>query len=406
MALRHAIIQEMKMGGGVLFACFIGVGAGFSSLNYYTAGIFMAALESEFGWSRGVISSQALIGVAGLVLLSPVVGVLIDRVGTRIVASVSLVLYGMSFLLFSHFLTSIPTFIAITLFAAVGAAGSTPITFTRAITGWFDQGRGIALGLALVGAGLAGFLAPLLLAPYVAENGWRAGAQFLAFIVAMSGILVATLLKDRAPAPDVGNRPSVTPAASASGWTVLRTPVLLLLGSIFFLIAIAVSGLIVHFIPMLIDTGLSLKEAGKFASVIGLSVIIGRLLIGALIDHFFAPYIAFAVLIIASVALAMFALWGQEFAFLAAIAVGLSMGAEVDLIAFLTSRYFDLDIYGKVYGILYAVFVLGSALSPVIMGVMFDQTGSYDGALMISVIALIVAAGSLLFLPTYERAHP
>lgn len=403
--MTHALTREMKAGGGVLFACFIGVGTGFSSLNYYTAGIFMASLESEFGWSRGIISAQAMIGVAALVLLSPFVGLLIDRVGTRIVASVSLALYGVGFLLLSQFLDSIPSFIAITLFAAVGAAGSTPITFTRAITGWFDRGRGIALGLALVGAGLAGFLAPLLLAPYVSENGWRAGAQLLAVIVGMSAILVALLLKDR-HVPQAATGPRARPNENTPASTVLRSPVFALLASIFFLIAIAVSGLIVHFIPMLIDTGMTLQEAGKFASVIGLSVIAGRLVIGALIDHFFAPRIAFAVFMMASIALAMFAVGGQDFALLAAFAVGLSMGAEVDLIAFLTSRYFDLDIYGKVYGTLYAVFVTGSALSPVMMGVMFDRTGSYEGALTISVAALILAAASLLFLQTYERAHP
>ncbi len=399
--------KEFSEGGVALFACFIGVGVGFSSLSYYTAGMFMTSFESEFGWSRSVISSQALIGVFALIFLSPLIGALTDKVGTRIIASVSHFLYGLSFLALSTFLNSISSFIFLSLIAAIGAAGSTPVTFTRTITGWFDQSRGLALGLTLVGTGVAAFLAPLLLAPIIEEQGWRVGAKTLAWVVLAGALLVALLLRDNTGTQASSNSTTdntVGHAIKEGQGHVLFCGVFWLLATVFFLVAFAVSGLIVHFIPMLKDGGMSLQEAGKYASVIGISVIMGRLVIGLLIDQYFAPRVALCVFTSAAAALAFFVFNDLQIAVLAAFAIGLTMGAEVDLISFLTSRYFHLSIYGRVYGILYAVFIIGSAVSPVLMGALYDSSGSYTIALSISIVALIIASALTLLLPKYPGA--
>lgn len=398
--------NEFSKHGLVLFACFIGIGCGFSSLNYYTSGIFLTAYETEFGWSRSLISAQGLVGVLALVLLSPIVGNLVDKIGTRIVAATSLFLYGMCFLLISKYLDSVSSFLFLSFITAFAAAGSTPVTFTRTITGCFDQSRGIALGIALVGTGVAAFLAPFYLAKIVEEQGWRYGAQVLSIVVLCGATIVAIFLRDNPASFETSkstdlNEPKHVVSGN-SGYT-LFSKVFWVLASVFFLVALAVSGLIVHFVPILVDSGLSLQQAGKFAALIGGSVIIGRLVVGLLIDHYFAPKVACLVFTIAAFALSVFAIYQQNMTIVAALAIGLTMGAEVDLISFLTSRYFSFTNYGRVYGFLYSIFIIGAAVSPVLMGALFDVYGSYKIAIIISITALFASALTVLRLPKYPR---
>lgn len=396
--------QEFKAGGLVLFACFVGVATGLASLSYYTAGIFMTSFEQEFGWSRAQISAQSLLGVGAIAIFAPFVGMLVDRFGTRYVSTISLFFYALSFFLLSKFTTSLTSFYLISLAAAVLAIGTTPITFTHAITGWFNKARGLALGMALVGTGVTGILAPLFLTPYVDENGWRSGLQVLGVIVFIAAIFVGIFLKDAPKLEDVSGPIENAEAEKTTTLSQTRSTrsVFILLAFIFFLVAIAVSGLIVHFIPMLKDAGVAPAKAGQFAAVIGLSIICGRIVTGFLIDRFFAPRVAAILFGLSALGYAVFAFGGPNFAIFAAIAVGLSMGAEVDLIAFLTSRYFKLSSYGKIYGSLYVVFVVGAAISPVAMGCVFDRFGAYDLAIIVSVLCLAASAFLSLLLPKYR----
>lgn len=397
--------QEFKAGYLVLFACFVGVGTGLSSLSYYTAGIFMSSFEAEFGWSRAQISLQGLIGVAAITLLAPLIGMLIDKLGTRLVATISLCLYAVSFFMVSTYTNSLTTFYALSLASAIVAIGTTPITFTHAITGWFNQARGLALGMALVGTGVTGILAPLFLTPFVAENGWREGLKILAIIVFIASIIVGLLLRDKPkterPIKAAANGIEINANEKALSGRVL----FILLACIFFLVAISVSGMIVHFIPLLTDAGVPPAKAGQMAAVIGLSLIVGRLGTGLLIDRFFAPRVGGILFGLSAIGYIVFAIGGADFALFAAVAVGISMGAEVDLIAFLTSRYFKFSSYGKIYGSLYAVFVVGAALSPVAMGYVYDRFGTYDLAIYVSIACLAVAAFLTVFLPAYQKTN-
>src|SRR5690606_18391435 len=133
-------------------------------------------------------------------------------------------------------------------------------------------------------------IAPRLLAPYVAEEGWRAGylALSIAVLAAMPvvGLLIRERPKGRVKAP-TGEAPEtgvVFPVAA-------RTARFWFISAVFFFAALGTSGLMVHIIPMLTDAGLSPARAGTIASIMGIAVIGGRVLSGATIDRFFAPYV-------------------------------------------------------------------------------------------------------------------
>jgi predicted MFS family arabinose efflux permease len=169
----------------------------------------------------------------------------------------------------------------------------------------------------------------------------------------------------------------------------------------FILVAIAVSGLIPSFIPLLQDAGMSPEAAGGYGAVIGGSVMIGRLVTGFLIDRIFAPYVTAVVFSLVALGCLSLGLGGIDYALVAGIALGLAIGAEVDLIGYFSARYFGLKNYGVIFGMQYSVFIVGSGISPILAGQIWDRTGNYDIALIGASVLLMAAVMISLTLPKF-----
>ncbi|MEM7569965.1 MAG: MFS transporter, partial [Pseudomonadota bacterium] len=166
----------------------------------------------------------------------------------------------------------------------------------------------------------------------------------------------------------------------------------------FALISFGVGGLLPNFVRLLISKNISAGEAASYASFIGLSVLFGRAFAGYLLDRIWAPIVA--VLFLSVPAIGCFILLGETTSsttgIIAAICLGLSAGAEFDLIAYMCTRYFGLKNYGFVYSLQYASFGFFSGITPAIFGRVFVQTGSYDPILTVSA-ALFLIGPLLLF---------
>jgi MFS family permease len=160
----------------------------------------------------------------------------------------------------------------------------------------------------------------------------------------------------------------------------------------FFLVALAASGTIAHIVPMMVDRGMEARSATGALSAAGIALIGGRLMAGYLLDRVFAPYIAVVFFALPLVGIAL--LLGStapELTVSAAVLVGLGLGAEVDLIAFLQSRYLGLRAFGEIYGYLFAIFMLGSATGPFLMGMSHQHLHGYAPALWALIAGLLVA---------------
>ena len=122
-----------------------------------------------------------------------------------------------------------------------------------------------------------------------------------------------------------------------------------------------------------------------------------RILSGWCLDRFWGPYVEITFFILPMVGIGILMSGAAGFApFLGAIACGLGIGAEIDLMAFFTSRYFGLRDYAKLYGTMFGIFALGVGIGPALSGASFDRFHSYTPAFAISMILL--AAGCLIFL--------
>ena len=154
--------HEIRNGWRFIFGAQIGHTLGLHTLPPYTSGLFIGSLHDAFGWSRSSISFGVTIATLGLALSSPLIGGLADTLGER-----TLIAAGLLGLSASHFLLSvmgpeIAMYWGIMGAMAILGAGCAPVTLSRVVVHRFSRRRGTALGLALVGTGLTGSLAPVL----------------------------------------------------------------------------------------------------------------------------------------------------------------------------------------------------------------------------------------------------
>ena len=172
---------------------------------------------------------------------------------------------------------------------------------------------------------------------------------------------------------------------------------------IFAVLSFCLYGLLSNLVPMLIDRGMENSAAANVAAMLGLAILVSRAVIGYFLDRFFAPRVAIVSILLSTVGIVMLAMGivGAP-AYLAALLIGLSIGTEFDLLAYLTTRYFGLPSFGMVYGLMFSAFLIGTSFGPPTFGASFDQYGSYINVLILTAVLLIVSVGLFLLLPKYK----
>lgn len=150
------------------------------------------------------------------------------------------------------------------------------------------------------------------------------------------------------------------------------------------------------------DRGMGGGDAASAAAMIGVAIIGSRLVIGYILDNIFGPYVAFACMLLATLGLGMLAVGvAPSGAYLATILVGIGVGAELDLLAYLVGRYFGMRFFGQIYGFLFGAFLVGGSLGPYAYGVTFEATGSYAPMLIFCTAITAFASLANLTLPKY-----
>ncbi|WP_028311505.1 MFS transporter [Derxia gummosa] len=386
----------------VVLGALLGLLVGNGPIMQFTFGIFLVAISKDFGWSRGATSTGLVIGLTATGLLVPLAGRLIDRHGIRRVSLPAIWLFAAALGAMALLPPSLVLFYALYALMGVAAAGQTPLPYAKAISTWFDRRRGLALGIAMAGVGLGAALMPNVAQRLIAEGGWRLAYAGLAVLVAVIGTLAVGFLVEEAPTARGANgqRPDL-PGETAR--EALRQPVFWKLALAFFAVACAANGTIAHLVPMLVDRGLPPAVGVGALAFAGLALTVGRLIAGWLLDRVHAPVVAAAFFVLPAVGILML-LSGPtpQLVTLCVVFIGLGLGAEVDLIAFLLSRYLGMRAFGEIYGWLFAVFMLGSGLGPALMGWSFDLQGSYVPGLAGACAALAIATALILRLGGYR----
>jgi predicted MFS family arabinose efflux permease len=377
----------------VVFGSTIGLIVGNGPIVFFTFGLFLLPVTREFGWDRATFSSSLLVGHALAALAYPFLGRAIDRYGVRRVSLTSIVLFAMAIASLSLTPASPAVFIAMAGAVGLLSAGQAPLPYAKAVSSWFDERRGLALGIAMTGIGIGATVVPQFARAVIAAYGWRAGYVALgALLLVVAFPTVAIFIRE----PDRHARASAYKDGVVPGLTIgeaLRTSRFWLLAIPVFLVVTTINGIVGHLVPLLTDRGLEIAQATATLSAVGLATIAGRLVSGYLLDRFFAPTVTAALFLLPLVGVTVLAFGAGGMAPLAAaITLGFGLGAEVDVIGFMVSRYFGLRAYGEIYGCMFAIFTVGTGLGPVLMGLSFDAAGSYTTTLIGFGIALVCAS--------------
>jgi MFS family permease len=393
--------SEFRLGGKPLAAALLGVTCGASPIPFNVLPLVMGPMHSEFGWDFAAISAGMTIFGIIASLMSPVYGAMADKLGVRPVALSSLFAFGLVFGAFWFMPGSLTGYYLFWAVLGIVGIGSTPVTWSRAISMWFSKNRGLALGIMLLGTSFAGMLVPQIAQAVISVGGWRLAFPVLALLPLFIALPVG-LAWFREPRPeeqpagisDASGKViglSLREAARGYRFWVLFTSIALA--------AFAYAGAHIHMAQIVQLHGFGAGTAASVMGVVAMGILAGRLIVGLLFDRFWAPGVAFPALLLPAMACVL--LMGSSTALLLLLAggflLGFAAGTESDVIAFLAARYFGMAHYGRIYGVLYMPFGIFSAISPMVYGAVRDATGSYDPVLMLS-MGLFAGGGALLLL--------
>ena len=368
------------------------------TLALYSFGVFVRPLTMEFGWSRSSLFAALSFFQFGLAFSSPVWGAVLDRFGPRRVIIFSLVslslLVGSLGLLTANLWHLYLVFLGIPLLGG----GASPLGYSAIMVRRFDSKLGFALGLSLLGVGLGGAVLPPLAQFLLSEFGWREAYVALGVLTLVITLPAALIATRNASGPVRRNTVAALPIAS-----MLRTRAYGLMAVIFILLGTVSVGVLANLVPMMVDHGFTPAEAARLAGLSGLAVVIVRGGLGWVLDRVHAPYVLAVVAAIAAIVPLLLAYGdGPSAGYLAAILLGSAIGAEVDFVSFLVRRYFDQAAFGRLYGIAFGLYILGTAIGPVTLGYSFDHWGGYRPGLLAFAVLSLVAAAAALAMPRYD----
>jgi MFS family permease len=402
--------EKIFYGWVIALASGVGLACGIATFVAATFPIFVGPIAREFGWSQGDAFNAPLVITLATALSAAWTGALVDRLGPR---KVVLWAFVAEALIVGSFYFQGPspwTFYLRYLLLGTLALGTTHIAFARLVSLWFDRRRGLALGVALTGVGFGGIALPIVSQLLIQSIGWRHAYLWLAggllvFTLPFLGLLVRDSPQSMGLTVD-GLPASNHAASSATGGRTLHAAVR---GGLFWwmllavlLIGIGIQSVMLHMKPLLETRGMSAMGSTYGQSAIFAGLVAGRLLAGWLMDRFFAPRVALGFLVSALAGIVLLESGASgALAYLAALLVGLSSGGEVDVIAYLTGRYYGLLQFSRIYSIFYALYSLGGGIGPRITASLVDQSGNYSSALVLDFGLLFVAGLMLLRFPAF-----
>ena len=382
---------------GVVFACTVGNAVSVTPMVYTVFGLFLIPISDEFDWSRAAVSFVLfIIAIAGAVSY-PIVGRLIDRYGARPVILTGNVLFAAA--VASVSLVEASRFQFYFVYALIGISAAIPssVMFTKVIAGWFDARRGLFLGIAGgLGNGVGAALSPLFVFALISSYGWRAGFQGLGAAIILVGFPVLYLLL-RDPPRDVSRSAAehLEKTAGLSLAQALKTPTFWIILAAIALGAGCMTAIFAHVVPMLLDRGIPAGQATTVLAMFSLVTAGWQIGMGYMLDRIPRPWIAAPFYLLALTGLVLLeSTSSYPLLLLSAVLMGLGLGTEYGILPYFLSRYFGTRHYGAISGSMYGVIVLTQGLTPFLMDLVFDITGSYDAAIIVICIGLV--AGALL----------
>lgn len=385
-------VHEFRTQWRALASATIGLSCGLI-LNSYVAGIMGPHLLAQFGWTKSQLASVQVLSLFTVVAF-PVVGRMADIFGGRRTALVGIVTSPLLFLGFSQ-VTSFAMYAA--LFGAQVAllTTTTPPIYFRVIVQNFRKARGMALALAIAGPSLVAAIGGPLLNNLVVAQGWQAGYLALMAFSAAGGLLAYLMMpfELRANAAPIRKRPAREDFAA-----ILRHRVFWVLAVSMLLCNLPQAIILSQLNLILSEFGVTGRSASIMVSSYAIGMMVGRFISGYALDRFPPRIVATLGLLLSGFGILGLGLTGGSIIWLsvAVLAIGLSFGAESDIIAFLIYRHFGGRIYSTVHGLTSSMVAISATIGAALLSFILHVTDAYLPFLMGT--GLCVLAGGLLLL--------
>jgi MFS family permease len=405
--------QGWWIAGCLFFALFLLWGSG-----YNTAGLFIAPLLKQFGWSRTQVSMLFAVLAFASGVSSPLAGRLLERIEARVVIAIGALVSGGGLVLASR-ANSFGPMLAAYAMLGLGLGFSTFVPTALVVSNWFGERRGVALGIVMGGQSLGGMVMAPLVSYAIAKGGWRVGELVLAvpMFVIVTPIVLA-LVRSRPPeaaaegpaiaAGTARNNDGRDLFADVPGLEVaqaLRTRSFWMIVAEF-LYPLAGVGAFVHMVAYLCGIGYSDAAAASSLSLVLLFATVGQPLMGIVADRIGsrrALALAFGLL---AFSLLMLLMASQIVALsLFVLVFGLIVAGPIVLSPLVVAESLGVKRYGSLMGLVGFPFTLGLAIGPLAAGAIYDLTASYARAFeLCAMIAIVGVAASFLCVPAeWER---
>lgn len=365
-------------------------------LHAYTSGAFVSAMVEQAGYTREQMSLATLFLSATCAVTVPLAAMLMDRFGVLRIITFAVIGEAIGFALLGAMPEVFEAYAAGVVMLAVLGVGTTPPGFARIVASRFDRKRGLALGLMISGLAITAITAPSWATWIIDSAGWRVGYWALSALVLLLGLSGVWLIKSDERHSARNAHTAAHPARTGKGdWSALRQPLFWLLLIGFLAPGFFSGGYLLHLISLLKDRGFTPAEAAQIQGLMGFTIFIGRIASGAALDRFRAQYVAAVAFTISGLGCALLLTSNPLLVSIASLAIGLTIGAELDIMAYVIARFFGLDSFGRLYGLAYAGLIVASGASPLMIALVASD-GGYSSALVVSCIGTILGAVILL----------
>lgn len=396
-----------------------------AGIGWFAFPVFVKPLESDFGWTRTQV--MIAIGIWAVVsgAFSPVVGLLIDKLGARRILLVGLAFSGLCSIAFGS-IQSLGQMYVVLFFASIATVSSTYMPVVSIVPQWFVHNRGKAMSIAMMGMALGGFVVPNISEYLIKTVGWRWSWRFFGLAIWVL-LLPPVAIWVRSRPSDIGLKALgggesseengfIAPEADIStenstdnGFSVrqaLRMSNFWGMAVADLMNATAFVSLSTHLVALSIDAGIESKVAAFAYSSINGVALLGMVVIGMAADRFNKPVmlsLSYGLPMVATMFLFDLEAPGPLFCF--TILFGLCSSGKAILWPLVLNDIFGARAYSTVMGILIVFYTAGSAIGAPLMAWIADTTGSYRNVFIICITCFTISGLSMAF-GTMRKHNP
>ncbi len=365
-------------------------------------GIYFKPMIAEFDWTRGLTSGAVTLSLLVQGVWGIVMGRLNDRIGARWVATLCCFLLGLGLLLMSLTQNSWELYLFYGLIFGLGMGGVF-VALLSTVARWFIRQRGLMTGVVMAGIGAGTLIYAPLNNWLIAGWGWRRSCTIVGGFIIVAGILASQLLRREPAGPDAKAKKEETPVKTEQkGYSLkeaIRTGQFWILMIVFACIGYCTFTITVHLVPHITDLGFSPASAANVLAVTGGLQSVGGIVLGILADRIRSKRVILIALLLATAPL--FWLISMStipsfFAFAVIYSIGIGGGTAME--STVVAELFGLKSHGVILGAVSSGFTVGAAIGPFVTGYLFDVSGNYRLAFLVTAATGVAGLILALFL--------